>query len=98
MTSIESFKSDIDPDVKAEVESIMRMHSLSASDVWFKWESYIMNRPRGAKEAELDLQNVRQFRDSLVAVKREPLATAHGNMASTGPGRRRKEDLISGLL
>ncbi|KAI1076316.1 DNA polymerase subunit alpha B [Whalleya microplaca] len=31
---------DLAPDVVAELQSIMRMHSLSAQDLFFKWESY----------------------------------------------------------
>ncbi|RYO86883.1 hypothetical protein DL762_004547 [Monosporascus cannonballus] len=31
---------ELEPDVVAELQSIMRMHSLSAQDLFFKWESY----------------------------------------------------------
>ncbi|KAI0883314.1 DNA polymerase alpha, subunit B [Annulohypoxylon maeteangense] len=31
---------DLEPDVVSELRSIMRMHSLSAQDLYFKWESY----------------------------------------------------------
>ena len=31
---------DLESDVLSELQSIMRMHSLSAQDLFFKWESY----------------------------------------------------------
>ncbi|KAI2465677.1 DNA polymerase alpha, subunit B [Annulohypoxylon bovei var. microspora] len=31
---------DLEPDVVSELRSIMRMHSLSVQDLYFKWESY----------------------------------------------------------
>jgi len=32
----------LQPDVLAELQSIMRLHELSPEDLWFKWESYSM--------------------------------------------------------
>ncbi|KAB5531271.1 DNA polymerase subunit alpha B [Coniochaeta sp. 2T2.1] len=32
----------LQPDVVAELQSIMRLHELSPEDLWFKWESYSM--------------------------------------------------------
>ncbi|KAF4626205.1 hypothetical protein G7Y89_g11956 [Cudoniella acicularis] len=33
---------DLEEEVLAELQSIMRMHSIDAKELWFKWEAYVM--------------------------------------------------------
>ncbi|KAF4984329.1 hypothetical protein FZEAL_440 [Fusarium zealandicum] len=51
----------LDPDVLSELESIMRLHSLSPEDLFFKWESYCIKLDVDAQIVTLDmLRNLKQ--------------------------------------
>ncbi|PNY25316.1 DNA polymerase alpha subunit B [Tolypocladium capitatum] len=43
----------LEPDVLAELQSMMRLHDLSAEDLFFKWESYCIELDLDAHEASL---------------------------------------------
>ncbi|KAK7751678.1 DNA-directed DNA polymerase alpha subunit pol12 [Diatrype stigma] len=53
---------DLEPDVVAELQSIMRMHSLSAQDLFFKWESYCI---------KMDMDEMRLSVDALRSLKQD---------------------------
>jgi DNA polymerase alpha subunit B len=53
----------LEPDVVAELKSIMRMHQLSAQDLFFKWESYGMKM--GLDDFKATLDNIRAFKQNL---------------------------------
>lgn len=52
----------LEPDMVTELQSIMRMHSLSAQDLFFKWESYCM---------KMDMEETKLSVDTLRALKRD---------------------------
>ncbi|KAK9774177.1 putative DNA polymerase alpha subunit B N-terminal-domain-containing protein [Seiridium cardinale] len=52
----------LEPDMLAELQSIMRMHSLSAQDLFFKWESYCI---------KLDMDEMKLSVDTLRNLKRD---------------------------
>lgn len=57
-------------DVLAELQSILRVHSMPAQELFYKWESYCLKM--GAEETKLDLETVRIFkRDVQDALERE---------------------------
>lgn len=69
------------PDVVGELLSILRLHSLSPQDVFFKWESYSIKM--GAENARMDYKTVRDFKKDLQdTLERESRAKgAHGHSA-----------------
>ncbi|KAI1336213.1 DNA polymerase alpha/epsilon subunit B [Xylariaceae sp. FL0016] len=54
---------DLGPDVIAELQSIMRMHSLSPQDLFFKWESYCIKMDMD--EMKLSIENLRQLKQNI---------------------------------
>ena len=58
------------PDVLGELESMLRLHSISPTELFYKWESY--NFKMGPDETKLDLDTVRMFKkDIQEAMERE---------------------------
>jgi len=53
----------LEPDVVAELRSIMRMHELSAQDLFFKWESYCIKMDMD--ELKASVQILRNFKQDL---------------------------------
>ena len=57
-------------DVLGELQSILRVHSISPQELFFKWESYCLKM--GAEETKLNLDTVRLFkRDVQDSLERE---------------------------
>jgi len=54
---------DLEADVVAELRSIMRLHQLSAQDLFFKWESYGMKM--GMDDFKASIDNLRAFKQNL---------------------------------
>jgi DNA polymerase alpha subunit B len=51
----------LEPDVVSELQSIMRMHSLSAQDLFFKWESYCIKMDKDGMDLSMEtLRNLKQ--------------------------------------
>lgn len=48
------------PDVLGELESTLRLHSISPQELFYKWESYSLKM--GSEETKLDLDTVRMFK------------------------------------
>lgn len=55
---------DLEPDVVAELKSILRMHQLSVQDLFFKWESYGMKM--GLDDFKASIDNLRAFKQNLL--------------------------------
>ncbi|RYO76610.1 hypothetical protein DL764_010286 [Monosporascus ibericus] len=53
---------ELEPDVVAELQSIMRMHSLSAQDLFYKWESYCI---------KMDMDEMNVSAETLRALKQD---------------------------
>ncbi|KAL7625636.1 DNA-directed DNA polymerase alpha subunit pol12 [Parahypoxylon ruwenzoriense] len=54
---------ELEPDVVAELQSIMRMHSLSAQDLYFKWESYCIKMDMDGNNPSVD--NLRALKQDI---------------------------------
>ncbi|KAI0024409.1 DNA polymerase subunit alpha B [Xylariomycetidae sp. FL0641] len=54
---------ELEPDVVAELRSIMRMHSLSAEDLFLKWESYCIKMD--IDEVGLSLDHLRSLKQDI---------------------------------
>lgn len=58
------------PDVLGELESMLRLHSITPKELFYKWESYCLKM--GSEEIKLNLDTVRMFKkDVQDAVERE---------------------------
>ncbi|MCJ1284062.1 DNA-directed DNA polymerase alpha subunit pol12 [Xylographa opegraphella] len=69
-------ESSIPLDILGELQSIMRLHSISAQELFYKWESYCMKM--GSEETKLDLRTVRAFKKDVQEIlERETRGKAH---------------------
>ncbi len=51
---------DLTPNVLGELQSILRIHSISPQELSYKWESYTMKM--GTEQTKLDLTTARAFK------------------------------------
>ena len=64
-----SFPEGLPKDVLAELQSILRVHSITAEELFYKWESYSIKM---GEEVKLNLDTVRAFKqDVQEALERE---------------------------
>jgi len=64
----------LEPDVVAEMQSIMRLHQLGPQDLFFKWESYCIKMDRDGMQ--LSMPTLRAFKQDLQdALERSNRAT-----------------------
>ncbi|KAL8763690.1 MAG: hypothetical protein Q9184_000585 [Pyrenodesmia sp. 2 TL-2023] len=64
------------PEVKIELESICRLHSISPEELFYKWESYSMKM--GQERTNQDVPTVREFKKDLQeTVEREARNRSH---------------------
>ena len=49
----------LSPDILGVLESILRLHSISEQELFYKWESYCLKM--GSEETKLDLNTARMF-------------------------------------
>ena len=67
---------ELTPDVLAELQSILRLHSISPQELSYKWESYSMKM--GSEQTKLDLETTRAFKKDLQEMlEREARGKAH---------------------
>jgi len=70
-------KSTLAPEVLLEFNSILRLHSTSPQELFYKWESYCIKM--GGDNVKLDLQTTRDFKKDLHEVlERESRSKVHG--------------------
>ena len=55
-----SFIDGLPSDIMAELESILRLYSISPQEAFYKWESYSLKM--GSEDTKLDLDTVRMFK------------------------------------
>jgi DNA polymerase alpha subunit B len=55
--------SGLRPEILGELQSILRIHSVSPEELFFKWEAYSMKM--GGDEIKLDLKTTRDFRKDI---------------------------------
>ena len=61
------------PDVLGEIQSILRIHSTTSQELFFKWEAYTIRM--GLETSKVDLDTVRAFKKDLQeALERESRA------------------------
>ncbi len=68
--------SELPPDILGELQSILRLHSISPQELSYKWESYSMKM--GSEQTRLDLDTSRAFKkDIQEMLERESRGKAH---------------------
>jgi DNA polymerase alpha subunit B len=77
--------SNIEPDVLAELQSIMRLHSIDAQELWYKWESYSMKM--GSDDMKLNIETARSLKkDVQDTLERDNRTKSHGLTANKRGG------------
>ena len=72
---------ELQPDVAGELQSIMRLHSLSEQELFFKWEAYSIKM--GGENVRMDYKTARDFKKDLQDnLERESRGKAHTQSAS----------------
>ena len=67
---------ELPPDVLGELQSVLRLHSISPQELSYKWESYSMKM--GSEQTKLDLPTARAFKKDLQEIlERESRGKAH---------------------
>lgn len=67
---------ELPPDVLGELQSILRLHSISPQELSYKWESYSMKM--GSEQTKLDLPTARAFKKDLQEMlERDSRGKAH---------------------
>jgi len=78
--------SELEPDVLAELQSIMRLHSIDVQELWYKWESYSMKM--GSDDMKLNIETARALKkdvqDSLERESRSKAHVLHSNKRAGG--------------
>ncbi|KAI9883497.1 MAG: mRNA cap guanine-N7 methyltransferase [Watsoniomyces obsoletus] len=91
------------PDVMAELQSMLRLHSISPQELFYKWESYSIKM---GGETQLDIKTARAFKtDLLDSLVRENRSKTHGRstdkrggVASTPRGMVKTGGDVYGML
>ena len=67
---------DLEEDVLGELQSILRIHSISAEELYYKWESYSMKM--GSDDLKLNIDTARALKNDVQeALERENKNKAH---------------------
>ena len=67
---------ELAPEVIGELQSILRLHSISPQELSYKWESYTIKM--GTEQTKLDLTTARAFKKDLQeTLERESRGKAH---------------------
>ena len=67
--------------IAGELQSIMRLHSVSPQELMYKWESYSIKM--GAETTQMDLKTVRDFKKDLQDIlERESRGKSHAPSAN----------------
>ncbi|KAH0547556.1 hypothetical protein FGG08_000281 [Glutinoglossum americanum] len=71
---------ELPPDILGELCSILRLHSISPQELFYKWESYCLKM--GSEETRLDLETAKAFKKDLQEIlERETRSKAHARGA-----------------
>lgn len=67
---------ELEPDVLAELQSIMRLHSIPAQELFYKWESYSIKM--GSDDMRLNIDTARALKkDVQDGLERDSRSKAH---------------------
>ncbi|KAI0379860.1 DNA polymerase alpha, subunit B [Hypomontagnella monticulosa] len=69
---------DLQPDVVSELQSIMRIHSLSAQDLFFKWESYCIKMDMDGNN--LSVETLRSLKQDIQGALERSNRTQHAHI------------------
>lgn len=69
---------ELEPDVVSELQSIMRIHSLSAQDLYFKWESYSIKMDMDGNS--LSLETLRALKQDIQDALERSNRTHHAHI------------------
>ena len=76
---------EIESDVLAELQSIMRLHSIDSQELWYKWESYSMKM--GADDMKLNIETARALKQDIQdSLERDNRSKAHALNSSKRSG------------
>ncbi|KAL6721766.1 DNA-directed DNA polymerase alpha subunit pol12 [Lecanora helva] len=93
---------ELPPDILGELQSILRLHSITPQELSYKWESYCMKM--GSEQTKLDLTTARAFKKDLQEMlERESRGKAHARSvdkrgAFATPRSSGKGDDVFGML
>lgn len=78
----------LEPDVLSELQSVMRLHNLSAQDLFFKWESYCIKMDIDAQVVSLSaVRNLKQtIQDALESGQSSRKMTGRVSATPRAPG------------
>lgn len=91
------FGNQCQPEALAEAASICRVYEISAEDLYYKWEAFLLGFP--GHQLDFSVDNLRDFRKDIqaslkqpaAAVKQEPgLSSGLGTPAGTGGALRKQ--------
>lgn len=71
----------LEPDMLAELQSIMRIHSLSAQDLFFKWESYCIKMDMN--EMKLSVDTLRNLKRDIQDTLEREARSQHAHLVKT---------------
>lgn len=75
----------LEPDVIAELQSIMHLHSLDVQELWYKWESYSIKM--GQDDLKLTINSARALKQDVQdGLERENRSKAHSLSANKKAG------------
>ena len=73
-------ESKLPPDILGELQSTLRLHSITPQELFYKWESYSIKM--GSEETKLDLNTARAFKKDVQEIlERETRGKAHARSA-----------------
>ena len=76
---------ELAPDILGELQSILRLHSITPEELFFKWESYCIKM--GSEETKLDLETARALKkDVQETLERENRGKTHVRSAEKRGG------------
>jgi DNA polymerase alpha subunit B len=76
---------DIEADVLAELNSIMRLHSIDQQELWYKWESYSMKM--SSDDMKLNITTAKALKEDIQSgLERENRSKAHALNSSKRGG------------
>jgi DNA polymerase alpha subunit B len=90
----------LEEDVRAELESIMRVHNLSAEDLFFKWESYCIKLDLDAQAISLSaVRNLKQnIQDALEKTQRQAQVKTERKVTATPKPKTSAKGMLDSLV
>jgi DNA polymerase alpha subunit B len=85
---VTALEAELEPDVLAELQSIMRLHSIPPQELFYKWESYCIKM--GFDDMKLNIDTARALKkDVQDGLERETRSKVHARSAEKRGGAQR---------